>query len=168
MRKHTEKIHNLLEDRSDNARFFMRLLVIVIAFYVLFGYIFAIGVVDGNSMLTTYEDGEIIIASRFAEAGRSDVVFVESDKLGYIVKRVIAVPGDTIAIQDGTTYLNGEPLSEPYVTYHKDNDELEPMTIPEGYYFVMGDNRPVSIDSRSWISVIPKDEIMGVVLFKFL
>jgi len=81
------------------------------------------------------------------------------------IKRVIALPGEEIAIMDGIVHINGRPLAESYVTQATQRD-FAPMVVPYGSLFVMGDNRNYSRDSRDWGS-IPKDSIIGRIYFDF-
>ena len=85
---------------------------------------------------------------------------LEQGKVSYI-KRIIGVAGDTIKIEDGKVYLNGELLDEPYL-----NEGMTTVTVPDGYVFVMGDNREHSTDSRSF-GCIPVDKIESRVAFRF-
>jgi len=78
-----------------------------------------------------------------------------------LVKRVIAVPGQTIEIRSGVVYVDGEVLDEPYVTAQAaSSDSMAPITLGPDQYFVMGDNRKVSYDSRSW-GPLPAQDIIG-------
>lgn len=81
------------------------------------------------------------------------------------VKRVIGLPGETISIKRGQVFIDGEPLDEPYIENH-DNDHMEARLIPPDEYFVMGDNRPGSSDSREWHEV-PLANIVGKVWFRY-
>ncbi|MGE5614177.1 MAG: signal peptidase I, partial [Bacillota bacterium] len=84
-----------------------------------------------------------------------------------LVKRVIGVPGDTIDIRGGKVFRNGEPLDEPYAkgaTYKRELDF--PVTVPEGKYFVLGDNREISKDSRSF-GFIDHTQVEGKAIFRF-
>ncbi|MBO5164267.1 MAG: signal peptidase I [Ruminococcus sp.] len=91
-----------------------------------------------------------------------------------IIKRVIAVGGQTVDIKDGKVYVDGEVLNEPYIAENSTTDDLGaftgqyPVTVPEGYYFVMGDNRNHSTDSRAKsVGLVKKDQIYGKAIIKY-
>ena len=102
------------------------------------------------------------------------IVFVfPEDPSKDFIKRVIAVPGDTVVIRDKAVILNGEPIREPYTRFADGNvvdgfvrgrDNMPPVKVPEGKYFVMGDNRDRSYDSRFW-GFVDEDAIIGKALF---
>ena len=79
------------------------------------------------------------------------------------IKRVIALPGETIEIKENVVYIDGEPLDEPYLTEEarSSNGDLEPKTVPDGEVFVMGDNRGNSADSRYGLGTVPLDRVIG-------
>ena len=84
-----------------------------------------------------------------------------------LVKRIIGLPGDEVDIRDGSVYVNGEKLGEPYVKGTTYTREIEfPVKVPEGKYLVFGDNREVSRDSRSF-GVIDRKQIEGKAVFRF-
>lgn len=124
--------------------------------------------VVGTSMFPTYQNGEHLIANkvvyRFSKPQKGDVViFKYSDEQDFI-KRVIATPGDKLALKDGKYYLNGQPIDETkyldptiYTSGGEYLKEGEEITIEEGYYFVSGDNRPHSSDSRSFGPISEKN-----------
>ena len=81
------------------------------------------------------------------------------------VKRVIAGPGDTLEIKDGTVVVNSEVINEPYV-YHPSTDTVRPITVPRDSYFVLGDNRKNSLDSRSF-GLVSSENILGKALISY-
>ena len=113
-------------------------------------YIFSPIRVNGSSMFNTLHDKDIMILNEFiyrlSEIERFDIVVVEEDG-ELLIKRVIGLPGEKIACEDGTIYINGEILDDYKYAYSKTNDFVE-VKIGEDEYFVMGDNRKVSLDSR--------------------
>jgi signal peptidase I len=128
-------------------------------------------VVDGSSMKPGLEDGQRLIVIKIAylcdPPERGDIVIihppVDPDKQW--VKRVIGIPGDTIEIEDGTVYLNGIPLDEPYIA-EAPHYTMDKIRIEEDHYFVMGDNRNNSTDSHTgW--TVERDQIVGEVWLRF-
>jgi signal peptidase I len=108
---------------------------------------------------------------RFTDPDRGDIVVFETPPEasaicpgpgGVFVKRLIGLPGDTVEIRGDQLYLNGEPLPEPYLFGGEVGDEFGPITVPEGQYFMMGDNRLQSCDSREW-GAVPRDNLIGPV-----
>ena len=125
--------------------------------------------IEGTSMEPTLSNGDIVLLMKTTRFDRGDLcAFTWNNKL--LVKRVIALPGDWIEIDtDGSVYLNGDKLDEPYVE-HKALGECDldfPFQVPQEQYFVIGDMRESSIDSRNTlIGCIPKDQIVGKVFFR--
>ena len=107
--------------------------------------------------------------SRFLFHGpeRGDVVVFRypRDPSRDFIKRIIGVPGDTVSISNGVVTVNGAVLEESYIN-HGANSDLEPKVVPEGSYFVMGDNRPNSSDSRNW-GFVPEENIIGKAMFSY-
>ena len=125
--------------------------------------------IEGTSMEPTLYNGDIVLLMKTTRFDRGDLCgFTWNNKL--LIKRVIGVPGDWIEIDtDGTVYLNGEKLDEPYVEQKALGEcDLEfPYQVPQEQYFVIGDMRESSIDSRNTvIGCIPKDQIVGKVFFR--
>ncbi len=122
----------------------------------------------GTSMKPTLEEGEIVISVKSPKIERGDIIgFYYNNKL--LVKRVIALPGDTVDIdEDGNVFVNGEQLTEPYITEKAlgDCDISLPYQVPNERYFIMGDHRSLSLDSRnSAIGCVSKDQIAGNLVF---
>ena len=134
--------------------------------------------VSGQSMENTYFEGDklIIEKNRNDSYERGEVVILSCSEEGKVdtvlIKRVIAVGGDTLDIdfETGTVTVNGEVLDEPYIKEltHKDDGGFEyPVTVPEGCYFCMGDNRNNSSDSRDErVGFVPESDIQGRVKIK--
>ena len=125
--------------------------------------------IAGTSMEPSLNDGDIVLLVKTDNLESGDLcAFYYSNKI--LIKRVIATPGDYIWLEpDGTVFLNGEALDEPYVSEKAlgECDVEFPYQVPENNYFVMGDKRETSIDSRSSvIGCIAEDQIIGKILFK--
>ena len=123
----------------------------------------------GSSMAPTLQDGEIIFSVKTSKMEPGDIVaFYYNNKI--LLKRVIAGPGDWVNIdEDGTVYVNNVELFEPYLqekAYGETNIEL-PYQVPDGKYFVMGDHRATSIDSRNTeVGCVTVEQIVGRILVR--
>ena len=155
------------------------IIIAIIVIAVIRMFLFVSFSVDGLSMDPTLEDGDRVVVNKFiydlADVEQDDVIVFNSNEDSAYVKRVIGVPGDNVEMVDRTVYLNGEPLQEDYVTHqgesYMDNFTLSDMgvedgKIPEGHYLVLGDNRPISRDSRDF-GLITEDAIIGEVQLRF-
>lgn len=126
--------------------------------------------IAGTSMEPSLNDGDIVLLVKTNDLQTGDLcAFYYSNKI--LIKRIIATPGDYIWIEpDGTVFLNGEPLDEPYISEKAlgECDVSFPYQVSENNYFVMGDHRETSIDSRSSvIGSIGEDQIVGKIFCKF-
>lgn len=145
-------------------------LVVVAAVAVLIATLFLpILQISGDSMSPTLEHDEIVVLLKTKKFERGDLIgFYYQGKI--LLKRVIALPEDEVAIDaDGNVYVNGELLDEPYVTDKGLGDcDLEfPYKVPGTSYFVMGDRRSNSVDSRnSVVGCIPQEDIIGKVFIR--
>lgn len=125
--------------------------------------------IEGTSMSPTLANGDIVLLTKTTSFDRGELCgFSWNNKL--LIKRVIGLPGDWIEIDtDGTVYLNGEQLDEPYAEQLAVGEcDLEfPFQVPQEQYFVLGDMRESSIDSRNTlIGCVEKDQIVGKVFFR--
>ena len=134
---------------------------------------FQVARVEGLSMAPTLEDQDRLIVNKFvyrvSAPRRGDIVMLyyplNPDKS--FVKRVIGEEGDTVRIVDGRVYVNDVPLPDSFVAPEfRSHDDYGPTVVPEGYYFVMGDHRNNSSDSRHW-GFVPKKYIIGKVQLRW-
>lgn len=147
----------------------LTIIIPVVAALLIHQYLFTFARVDGTSMLDTLHENNIMGVSRLHyrlnEPQRGEIITCnypgEGNKL--FVKRIIGLPGETIEIREGTVYIDGEPIAETYLT-RVDDQSMDPITLAKNEIFVMGDNRPVSRDSRA-VGPLTLDEIYGRVLF---
>jgi signal peptidase I len=136
---------------------------------VLQTFMFRITGILQTSMLPTIDPGDRIIVNcltyefREPKAGEIVVVHDPADAKKDIIKRVIALGGDTIEVVDGVLHVNGAVVDEPYVVNKDVVKGQARFTVPEGYVYVMGDNRPVSGDSRDF-GPVAEDQIIGKVI----
>ena len=135
--------------------------------------------VEGTSMLPYLHDGERIFVNKliyYDDYGwapkiyRGDIIvfwFPDDPSKSYI-KRVIGLPGDTVEVRDGHVNVNGRELDETYLDPHLNMSHASkpPIYVKPGYYFVMGDNRDNSSDSRIW-GLVPKKYVYGKALFRY-
>ena len=148
--------------------------IIVGAVYIFLGRPFT---VSGASMYPTLHNGDRMILSKIGDINRFDVVVLKApDENVEYIKRVIGMPGDTLELKQGVLYINGKKIEQPFIntealqkqTVFIDDFTLQSLTgetkIPEGNYFVMGDNRGVSRDSRM-IGLIDRKAIEGKAVF---
>jgi signal peptidase I len=129
--------------------------------------------VEGTSMLPMLEDKDLLFVNkfvyRFEAIHRDDVVvfLYPHDHSKSYIKRVIGLPGDDLSIDHGKVYINGKLLPEPYVPAQYQDDRSQPeMVIPPGEYFVMGDHRSISSDSRDF-GTVPRQLIYGKASFVY-
>jgi signal peptidase I len=134
---------------------------------------FQVARVDGRSMAPTLEDHDRLIVNKLVyelgEPRLGDIVmlYYPANPEKMFVKRVIAKENDTVRIVDGRVYVNDVPLHDDYVPEEfRSHDDWGPLTVQQGYYFVMGDHRNNSSDSRHW-GQVPKKYIVGKVKIRW-
>jgi signal peptidase I len=152
---------------------------VILAFLFIHATLLQARVIPSESMVETLLVGDHLLVSRFGYSAevpftgwrvalwrdppRQQVVVFRSKQPGSpdLVKRIIGVPGDTIEIRQRTVWVNGKPLPEPYLNMTNGGmDNFGPVTVPPGNYFMMGDNRGNSYDSRYW-GFVPRASIVG-------
>lgn len=151
-----------------------------VVFFIVKSFLLAPSVVWGESMQPTFSDQDKVIINKMAAIDRFDViVFHAPDSDNYYVKRVIGLPGDHIEYKNNILYLNGDPIEEPYLInennsltsgFQTGDFALEELTgystVPENAYFVLGDNRGNSNDSR-FFGFLNEHAIIGEVTFRY-
>ena len=166
----------------------------VIAIAVALALVFLIGkfvgqpyTIKGDSMDPTLKDGERVVVNimgyKIGDVKKGNVIVFHANKKDDYVKRVIGVPGDKVQYKKDQLYINGKKQDEPYLNYNEKRKQAEYITgsfktknlpnanpqsnvIPKGKYLVLGDNREVSKDSRSF-GLIDKDQIVGKVSLRY-
>jgi len=149
---------------------------LALVFFVVRPFFVEAFLITSNSMAPTLRPGDRVLANkltyRFSDPGRGDVVAFEGSaddgQTGQVlVKRVVATSGDTVEFRDGTLRINGELYKEPYIEVGSPSGKTqEPLKVPEGSVFVMGDNRVASMDSRDY-GPIPISSLRGNVSLIF-
>ncbi|HSR51077.1 MAG TPA: signal peptidase I [Acidobacteriota bacterium] len=129
--------------------------------------------VEGTSMEPRLEDQERIFVNKFvyhfSDIDRGDIVvfWYPRDPAKSFIKRVVALPGETVEIRSGVVYIDGQRLSEPYVPpSFFDYTSYPPETVPQDHFFVLGDHRNSSNDSRNW-GPVPRDNVFGKAVFRY-
>lgn len=176
MSDNTVPEHGALENRLRTLRkrrswlgLIRSLILTGAAVYLLFGVVFGIAVVRGDSMTPAVKEGDAALFLRVGNHYRAgDIVLVRAEERAEYVKRIVALPGQTVEMEGGELVIDGEPLAEPYIyegTYGKDGEDY-PLTLGEKEYFVLGDHRENSKDSRNY-GPVAEDSLDGKILLIF-
>ena len=170
-----DKIKDIFNSIFD---FFQGIVVFMAMLVMVYLFLFAPQEINGQSMFPTFYDKELLITNKIIyklkEPKRGDIVIFKSPRNKEIdyIKRVIALPGDTVLLKNSTFYINDTKLEEPYLgptvitsagAFLKED---EPITVPDGMYFLCGDNRPHSSDSREF-GPVPLTDFIGKALFRY-
>ena len=157
---------------QNSLRLWLRdLLVSVAASFMIITFVYQPVRVEGTSMLPELRDQDRLFINKFAyhfeSISRGDVVVFHypRDPSKSYIKRVIALPGDTLRIDEGRVYVDGKRIAEPYVPLRfRDDRSMAKMVVPSNEYFVMGDHRSISSDSRDF-GPVPRNLIYGKAAF---
>lgn len=142
------------------------IVIAVVTILLLRQFGLATSVVEGESMYPALENGEKIIFNKFvyivSEPKRGDIIIIQQTDKNY-VKRIVGMPGERIEMKNHTLYIDNEPLEELFVDEHNIQltGDFGPYEIPDDHYFVIGDNRAISKDSRNGLGFINRSEIIG-------
>jgi signal peptidase I len=135
-------------------------------------FLFAPYIVEGASMEPTLHNQEKIFVNKLTTVtgfNRGEIVIIKGSEDNY-VKRIIGLPGDKIEMKNDQLFVNGELVKESYLAYNREvaeqmgvylTEDFETVTVPKNQYFVMGDNRLVSMDSRNGLGLIKENQIVG-------
>ena len=153
---------------------FVRFLVIAVAVVVvLLNFVIINATIPSGSMENTIMTGDRIIGLRLAyirsDPKRYDIVIFKypDDESILYIKRVIGMPGETVEIKDGDVFIDGNKLEEPYLTVATEGD-FGPYKVPEDHYFMLGDNRNNSADSRYWKNTyLSREGIVGKAVLRY-
>jgi len=171
------------EWRNEGVEWFKALSLGIIVFVAIRTFFFSNYVVEGESMLPTLEDGNKVVVNKIGfeanDLQRFDVIVFHANEQEDYVKRIIGLPGDTINYRDDQLYINGEQIDEPFLEKYRSKlfggvltgdftleEVTGKVTIPEGYIFVLGDNRRGSWDSRHF-GLIAVEQIVGKVNLRY-
>lgn len=164
--------------------YFVRDILFALALAILFGvFVIQPVAVEGTSMLPQLHDGERLLVNKliyykssylqslgFPRVERGDVVvfWYPNDPDKSFVKRVIGLPGETVEVRNGVIYVDGKQLNEPYIDSERNQAHMNmaPKKVDPHYFFVVGDNRDNSYDSRSW-GLVPEKYIYGKAVFRY-
>ena len=150
---------------------FIKIAILVIVILAIYTWVISLQQVIGSSMSNTLNNGDMVLLFKakykFSVVKRFDVISFYYDETKYLIKRVIGLPGEHIAYKDNKLYVNGEYVEEnrDFITDDFDLKQLGYDVIPDDMYFVLGDSRENSLDSRE-IGLVAKKDIVGKVVVR--
>jgi signal peptidase I len=161
--------------RNEWIEWLKAIIIAVVLAFLIKSFVFATSIVEGESMYPALEDGEKIIFNKLiyilSDPDRGDIIIIQHPEKNY-VKRVIGLPNETIEMHDHILYVDGVAQKDSYVDEYeaKLTGNFGPIVVPDDNYFVMGDNRAISKDSRNGLGFIERNDIIGrseLVIFPF-
>ncbi len=139
-------------------------IVIVVVVVLIRTFIITPVRVDGDSMKNTLKNGDILLLYKLSSINRFDIIVLDEEKDNEkIIKRVIGLPGETVAIKKGKIYINDKEIDDEYA--YGETSDYTKVTLPDDEYFILGDNRLISKDSR-YFGPIKDNEIKGKIVFR--
>lgn len=139
-------------------------IVIVVVVVLIRTFIITPVRVDGDSMKNTLKNGDILLLYKLSSIDRFDIIVLEEEKDNEkIIKRVIGLPGETVAIKKGKIYINDKVIDDEYA--YGETSDYNKVTLRDDEYFILGDNRLISKDSR-YFGPIKDNEIKGKIVFR--
>lgn len=139
-------------------------IVIVVVVVLIRTFIITPVRVDGDSMKNTLKNGDILLLYKLSSIDRFDIIVLDEEKDNEkIIKRVIGLPGETVAIKKGKIYINDKLIDDEYA--YGETSDFDKVTLRDDEYFILGDNRLISKDSR-YFGPIKDNEIKGKIVFR--
>ena len=139
-------------------------IVIVVVVVLIRTFIITPVRVDGDSMKNTLKNGDILLLYKLSSINRFDIIVLDEEKDNEkIIKRVIGLPGETVAIKKGKIYINDKVIDDEYA--YGETSDYDKVTLEDDEYFILGDNRLISKDSR-YFGPIKENEIKGKIVFR--
>lgn len=139
-------------------------IVIVVVVVLIRTFIITPVRVDGDSMKNTLKNGDILLLYKLSSIDRFDIIVLDEEKDNEkIIKRVIGLPGETVAIKKGKIYINDKVIDDDYA--YGETSDYNKVTLKDDEYFILGDNRLISKDSR-YFGPIKENEIKGKIVFR--
>lgn len=139
-------------------------IVIVVVVVLIRTFIITPVRVDGDSMKNTLKNGDILLLYKLSSINRFDIIVLDEEKDNEkIIKRVIGLPGETVAIKKGKIYINDKEIADEYA--YGETSDYNKVTLKDDEYFILGDNRLISKDSR-YFGPIKDNEIKGKIVFR--
>lgn len=158
-------------DIKEFIKDFIKIAILVVIIFCVYMFVISMQQVVGSSMNNTLNNGDMVLLFKakykFSDVKRFDVISFNYEDTKYLIKRVIGLPGEHIEYKDNKLYINGNYVEEER-DFETDDFKLEDLgydVIPDDMYFVLGDNRENSLDSRE-IGLIKKEDIIGKVIVR--